>query len=379
MMSTKFSTQGFSKAVQQHDFGDDPQRKFTPATADGVAADNGKTKDVGEVLNQVANPSGKDSGGHKVRRAHNTLDKDDFLKLMLTQMKNQDPMNPMQSHEMAAQLAQFTSLEQLFNVNKNLENLGTKQDPLAKFEALNFLGKSIRADSRQIFHGAGESANELRFNLGGDATSVKIKISDEMGQPIKEIETGGMNKGLGKIVWNGTDSHDHEVKAGKYSFSVEAVNGAGAKITVQTETMGTITGINYAPEGTLLMVGDQKVRLQDVQKIEDSNLKELQNSHESTTNGHAPTPSSVAPSAAAAATGGTASAKPAGQIGDDKIMSGMDEATNAKLNSVLQEYQKAVMKSKPETAEGGPKLGTVTSPLEVASGGKKGAAFGGRY
>src|SRR5258708_910212 len=150
MMSTKFTTQGWSKAVQQHDYGEDPQRRFTSATADGVGGEAGKQKDVGEVLNQVANPSGKDTGGHKVRRAHNTLDKDDFLKLMLTQMKNQDPMNPMQSHEMAAQLAQFTSLEQLFNVNKNLEGLTRAQDPMQKYEALNFLGRTIKADSRQI-------------------------------------------------------------------------------------------------------------------------------------------------------------------------------------------------------------------------------------
>jgi len=180
MMSTKFTTQGWSKAVQQHDYGEDPQRRFTSATAeaDGGA---GKKKDVGEVLNQVANPSGKDTGGHKVRRAHNQLDKDDFLKLMLTQMKNQDPMNPMQSHEMAAQLAQFTSLEQLFNVNKNLENIGTKQDPLAKFEALNFLGKSIKADSRQIFHTGGDSA--VYFPLYTKCCELELPLCMNTGLP----------------------------------------------------------------------------------------------------------------------------------------------------------------------------------------------------
>src|SRR5438876_921308 len=134
MISNKVGTQNWTKAQQNHDFSDE-KLNYTSAKALDPSKGEGK-ENVGDYLNQIANPGGKDPN-KTVRRAHNTLDKDDFLKLMLTQMKNQDPMNPLQSHEMAAQLAQFTSLEQLFNVNKNLEGLNKSQDPLQKFEVLN--------------------------------------------------------------------------------------------------------------------------------------------------------------------------------------------------------------------------------------------------
>ncbi len=379
MMTSKASTQGWSKSVQSHDYGDDHQRRFSSATPEGG---DGKEQNVGAVLNQIANPTGKDAG-HQVRKNHNNLDKDDFLKLMLTQMKNQDPMNPMQSHEMAAQLAQFTSLEQLFNVNKNLEALSVKQDPLTKFEALNFLGKSIKSDTREILHTAGDSANELRFNLGQDAAKVKIKIGDEFGQPIKELDVANLDKGLAKIVWNGTDSRDREVKAGKYTFTVEALNSAGAKIAVQTETVGVVTGVNYTTEGPVLMVGDQKVKLADVHRIEDGHLKELQNSQEGHVKQAIPIPvegESAAPQIPPADLAALAS--------QFNLGSGAGAGS-----SKMEEYQKALIKTKPEERPG-VKMGDVGMPVEATntggtptiaandsggSGKKLGGAFGRRY
>jgi flagellar basal-body rod modification protein FlgD len=277
-MQTKFSTQSWSKAPQTTNYRDE-KVNLTPATRDSAASGSGETQALGEKLNAIANPGGKNPL-RPTRKADNTLDKDDFLKLMLTQMKNQDPMNPLQSHEMAAQLAQFTSLEQLYNVNKNLESLGRAQEPSQKYEALNFLGKSIKADTRQIFRQAGDQANDMRFDLGADAAKVKVTIADEMGKTLKVIETGNLKKGQNKIAWNGTDSTDRDVKPGRYIFNVEAENAAGRKVAVLTETAGTITGINYTSEGPMLMVGDQRVRLQDVQKIEDAGLRERQNREE---------------------------------------------------------------------------------------------------
>ncbi|MCC6278007.1 MAG: hypothetical protein IT289_08845 [Oligoflexia bacterium] len=274
MISSKVGTQTFSKAEQRTDFKDD-KVNYTPATK---TAGDGKeeSQNVGDILNAVANPGKKNPNKVQRQVGKNELGKDDFLKLMLTQMKHQDPMNPMQSHEMAAQLAQFTSLEQLFNVNKNLEAIGKGQEPTQKYEALNLLGKSIKADARQIFHQGGESNSELRFGLYGDTVKGKVTISDETGKTIKSWDLGPLKKGQNRIVWNGTDKDEREVKAGRYFFSIEAENTSGKKVGVQTETSGLITGINYTAEGPILMVGDQAVRLSDIQKIEDDSLRQAQ-------------------------------------------------------------------------------------------------------
>jgi len=236
------------------------------------SANKGGQDTVGDVLNRIADPTGTDAAKKAVRKPSNELNKDDFLKLMLAQMKNQDPMNPMQSHEMAAQLAQFTSLEQLFNVNQNLEGLKKQADPSIKFQALSFLGKSVKADSRQILKDDGPHPQDLRFNLLDGAQDVTIKISDEIGNDVQTIKLSNLKKGLNSVSWNGLDSDNRPTKGGRYFASFEAIGNNGKKIGVETATHGVITGVNYTKEGPMLLVGNQRVRLQDVQEIvDDSN------------------------------------------------------------------------------------------------------------
>lgn len=268
MVNSKIGVQDWSKSVQKHDFKDE---KWNFAAANKQVEEKG-AKDVGDLLNTVVNPgSAKEKTAH--RKPKNELGKDDFLKLMLTQMKNQNPLNPMESHEMAAQLAQFTSLEQLQNVNTNLTDLKQGQDPMQKFQSLNLLGRTIQSDSKYIFRDVTDRTTDLRFELGKDATKGLVTVQNEKGEKIKTIEYGVLKKGLNKITWDGTDDNKRPIPPGKYLFSVEATDMNGNRVATKTETSGMITGVNYTPEGPLLMVGDQKVRLQDIQKIEDADLK----------------------------------------------------------------------------------------------------------
>ncbi len=93
-------------------------------------------ENVGEVLNRIVDPNWTDPSKKPHRTGNPNLDKDAFFKLMLTQMKNQDPTNPMKSHEMAAQLANFSSLEQMQNMNKTLDEMKAGQKPSEKFPSL---------------------------------------------------------------------------------------------------------------------------------------------------------------------------------------------------------------------------------------------------
>ena len=384
MVSNKVGTQNWSKASQPHDFKNDGT-KYTPANSAGMntspatagsgTGGSGGGKDneqsIGEKLNQIANPGGKDPT-KQARKAHNTLDKDDFMKLMLTQMKNQDPMSPLQSHEMAAQLAQFTSLEQLYNVNKNLEGLGKSQEPLQKFEALNFLGKSIKSDSKEIFRTAGDQASDLRFSLGSDAIKGKLTILDDQGQVVKTIELGGLKKGANKIAWSGADNQDRDVRPGHYLFSVEAQNVAGRKVAVQTATHGTITGVNYTSEGPMLMIGDQKIRLQDVQKIEDEGLREKQMEGEN----HVLAPQGEGDAAASILGSGAEPGKLESMLkaeNQQRLAQAMN-AAGAGNPEAKKAYRQVKVKpeNKPEA-----KLTGAVIPLEVASGNNQGASHSG--
>ena len=195
------------------------------------------------------------------------------MKLMLAQMKNQDPTNPMQSHEMAAQLAQFTSVEQLMNMNQTLDSLKESQKPMEGFQALNFLGKMVAGDSAKLVRAKGDTSHEFNFELPDNAQEVSIKIRNSRGEIVRKVDLKEMKKGNNTWVWNGQNDQAQAQSAGEYQFFIEANNSAGKKLSVKTDFEGLITGVNYTNEGPVLLVGSQSVKLKDVKKIVDPNLK----------------------------------------------------------------------------------------------------------
>lgn len=231
-------------------------------------------KDMGQVLNEIADPNWVDP--KKMRRPESKMDKDAFLKLMLTQLKYQDPMNPLESHEMAAQLAQFSQLEQLSNIDESVKGLKTAQEPMSNYQALNFIGKSISADTEKIIRNKGDNAHDLRFSLPQAAREVTVKVMDETGEVVKTVKATNLKRGENKLTWNGTKNDGYPAFSGNYTISVEGISEAGQKISGRTNFSGVVTGLNYSPEGPILMVGDQKIRLGDVKRIEDLNEKMAQ-------------------------------------------------------------------------------------------------------
>lgn len=223
-------------------------------------------QDMGELLNKVADPNWVDPA--KTRKVgNNQLDKDAFMKLMLTQMKHQDPTNPMQSHEMAAQLAQFTSLEQLNNINATLEGMKSAQQPAANYQALNFIGKKVAGDSSKIVRVAGDKHHDFNFTLGGDASQVTLKVKDADGEVVRTIKMNNLRKGDNSIAWNGLLEDGSAARPGEYKIAAEAIASNGQKVFLKSEFDGKITGMNFTAQGPVLLVGNQTVRLQDVKKI----------------------------------------------------------------------------------------------------------------
>lgn len=230
-------------------------------------------ENVGEVLNKVADANWVDPS-KKMRTAGNAnLDKDAFFKLMLTQMKNQDPTNPLKSHEMAAQLASFSSLEAMQNINTTLNDIKAGQKPMESFQALNLIGKAVAGDSANLTRLNGESAHDFRFSLPKDAADVTVKVRNAMGDIVRTYSLKNVKAGENKITWSGEDERGTPQAPGEYNFLVEAMDSAGGKLAVKTDFDGTITGVNYTSDGPVLIVGNQTVRWRDVKRIIDPSLK----------------------------------------------------------------------------------------------------------
>lgn len=269
MIDIKKGTQAFSAA---------PQTKPTSLdTSSNISADKlkevlGDNANIGELLNKVADPNFVAKPRVKgVGRSD--LGKDDFLKLMLAQMKNQDPTSPLKSHEMAAQMAQFTSVEQLMNINSGIQGMqkaGASGSTSSNHnDALGFIGKVASGDSSKLYHQSSDDNHAFNFNLLKEATNAKIQIKDAGGDVIRTLEVSDLKKGANSIKWNGQTEDGLKAREGEYYFTVEARASNGAKVHAQTQFEGQISGVKFTPQGPLLLMGDQSISVRDVQKIID--------------------------------------------------------------------------------------------------------------
>ena len=195
-----------------------------------------------------------------------TLGKEDFLNLLVTQMKNQDPLNPMDNSQFASQLAQFSSLEQLQNVNDNLKSMQSGQIIWQKAQAVNYIGKSVEASNKTFSLAAGGST-KLTYSLQAPASYVSVGIYAQDGSLVRTIETKGGAAGKYQIDWNGLDSKGKMVPGGLYSFDVVALDAKKNQVPTGTYLQGKVTGIMMQGEDTQLMVGNTPIPLSSVLKV----------------------------------------------------------------------------------------------------------------
>ncbi|MFO7445019.1 MAG: flagellar hook capping FlgD N-terminal domain-containing protein [Ignavibacteriaceae bacterium] len=185
------------------------------------------------------------------------LGKDDFLKLMITQLRYQDPMNPLDSNEYSAQLAQFSSLEQLTNLNENLTSMieanYTLTQSVYNTMTTTLIGKEVKVDGNE-FNNKGQDSIDLGFNLSAAPANTTIKIYNESGKLVRTIDDKSFSSGDNKLNWDFTDDSGNELPEGKYSFEVEAKGYGDTNLTVKSFKYGTINSIKYTEDGIMLLI-----------------------------------------------------------------------------------------------------------------------------
>lgn len=221
-----------------------------------------KDADMGAKLNQVA---GRVRDSQFVdAKTHNKLDKDGFLKLLSHQLQNQDPMKPMDQKQFAADIAQFSQVEQLTNMNQNLESMGQNMPAETKFHGASFLGKEVLTQGTTLqYDGKGTAA--LPFNLPEDAKELRIRVFDSSNQLVAEIEKQGMSSGSHTLTWDGVMNDGTRAVADEYRFSVDGWNDKFEKFKGKTQAKGLVTGVSFEGGETLLTLNNgQNVFLRDV-------------------------------------------------------------------------------------------------------------------
>jgi flagellar basal-body rod modification protein FlgD len=197
------------------------------------------------------------------------LGRDAFLRMLMVQMRYQDPMNPTDGEAFASQLAQFSQLEELQAMGASLDaSLSTETlltQSITNTLAASLIGKTVVASTASTYLSDGEA--QFNFNLDDAASDVTLKIYDEAGSLVRTVSLSNLPSGDQSYTWNGIDSNGDSVDDGVYTFTVSATDSNGDSVAASPFIQGTITGVRYENGMAVLLVGDIELNLSDVTEI----------------------------------------------------------------------------------------------------------------
>lgn len=225
----------------------------------------------GEVMKRLQTQYG--AKVEKPREAKKTLGKDDFLRIMITQMQHQDPTNPFKAEQMAQEMAQFTSVEQFQNMNRSLDKMTSKDQPLERLAMTNLIGKVVTVDRGRFPHTEG-SNESLAYSLQRNAASVKVAVLSDAGEVILEKDLGPQKAGESSYSWDGLKKNSLPAKSGTYLLRVEALDEKGQHLETNSQGKARVVGVSFEGSEPVFLIGDAshqaKVTMRNVIRIDDA-------------------------------------------------------------------------------------------------------------
>jgi flagellar basal-body rod modification protein FlgD len=218
---------------------------------------------AGDTLNKLAGV--KPEQRFVDRKTHDQLGPDGFMKLLAHQLKNQDPLKPMDQKDFSANLAQFSQLEQMTSMNKKMDAFSSNSIAEKKFQGASFIGKRIVSSGTSIdFKGDGKDV-ELPFFIDKPAKNMIIHIYDNKNQMIGKIDKQDLQKGMQTVTWDGIGLDGQLAPKETYHFDVVAYDDQNQKFMGATRSEGTVTGVNFENGETVFTTNNgRKVFLRDV-------------------------------------------------------------------------------------------------------------------
>jgi flagellar basal-body rod modification protein FlgD len=211
-------------------------------------------------VNQTAsdNITGSLTGG-------NNLGKDDFLLLLVTQLQNQDPLNPQDPTEFTSQLAQYSSLEQLFTVNDQLQQLETTNGNVVQLNALGLMGQSVVVQSDTFTLGGNPVT--LGFNLSEDVDEVQFTVQNSDGKEVATFDGTDLSAGEHFVQWDGTDSSGAALPAGDYQIKIQTRRDGETTSDASSLVKTTVNGVDLNGGGSMVVTDLGEYNLAQVAKV----------------------------------------------------------------------------------------------------------------
>lgn len=218
----------------------------------------------GTTSSTTTQTDGSGSGGSGA--LNQKLGKDEFLKLLVAQMKNQNPMNPMKGREMAAQLAQFSSVEQLIQLNENFSAQKKGQEKIQRTinhgTAAEIIGDRVLARGDQVqVPESGDGSVTFEMDGGGSAT---LQIFNDAGEKVGSRDLGYLEEGRHDV---SLGTADDGLDPGVYSYDVAVEDSGDTAPSVTTFSSGVVDGVRFSMDGPVLRIGEMEIPFGQVQEV----------------------------------------------------------------------------------------------------------------
>jgi len=183
-----------------------------------------------------------------------------FLTLLTTQLKNQDPMSPMDSNQFTQQLVMYSQVEQQIDTNSKLDSLISLGSTQTNSYAMSYLGKSVVLTNGQ--QALSNGAADWTYGLNNDAASTTLTVTNSSGKVVYTT-AGETTAGTHDFAWDGTDGNGNQLADGTYKLTVASTASDGSAVTTSVASKGTVSGIDLSGTTPQLVIGSTEVPIAD--------------------------------------------------------------------------------------------------------------------
>ncbi|MBJ6988638.1 MULTISPECIES: flagellar hook assembly protein FlgD [unclassified Devosia] len=189
---------------------------------------------------------------------------DTFLSILTTQLRNQNPLDPLDTNQFTQQLVQFTGVEQQLKTNDFLEALLANTQNQGRVDAVSYIGKEVTASGKT--GELKEGGAMWTYNAASPVANATVTIKNATGSVVY-VEQGSLNAGVGNFLWTGAGSDGNKQPDGVYTIEITGTNVSGNAISISTSSVGVVTAVDFSGAEPVLTVGRNKVALKDVTSV----------------------------------------------------------------------------------------------------------------